>query len=370
MAIIKRISSKAKPTKVVKYLTQNKKTEERLISGKDCDPSNVVNEFNVTQEIYGKTQGVKYHHVIQSFSPEDNITPEKAHEIGKELAESQFKGHEVFIVTHKDKEHIHNHLVVNSVSFENGKKYEASNKSLWDIKRESNRICEREKLQTIDLNYKARERLTSAELRIELREGTPWKKELKECIDFARNKSNSFDEFTKYLKDNFNINTRITNKNISYQHPDKAKPIRGSKLGASYNKGELVNEFTRKKESINREGERETDSIQGNSRGLSRSTSNVNWSAVRDNVQSEGNRVSKHFSDDVAGKIQRKVRGIKERTERIIENSKSENRESTEKQRDIHESSKSRISDTQKEHGKDVESVKPKINTRDWELDR
>ncbi|WP_051931415.1 relaxase/mobilization nuclease domain-containing protein [Clostridium sp. KNHs214] len=59
-------------------MTQNKKTEEKLISGKDCDPSNVVNEFNVTQELYGKTQGVKYHHVIQSFSPEDNITPEKS----------------------------------------------------------------------------------------------------------------------------------------------------------------------------------------------------------------------------------------------------------------------------------------------------
>ena len=117
MAVIKRIASKATPRKIVSYLTQEEKTEEKLIGGKDCDPYNVVNDFNMTQELYGKTGGVKYHHIIQSFSPEDNITPEKAHEIGKELADSQFKGFEVFVVTHKDKDHIHNHLVVNSVSF-------------------------------------------------------------------------------------------------------------------------------------------------------------------------------------------------------------------------------------------------------------
>lgn len=57
----------------------------------------------MTKELYGKTGGVKYHHIIQSFSPEYNITPERAHEIGKELAERQFKGFEVFVVTHKIK---------------------------------------------------------------------------------------------------------------------------------------------------------------------------------------------------------------------------------------------------------------------------
>ena len=70
------------------------------------------------------------------------------------------------MVTHKDKEHIHNHLVVNSVSFENGLKYNASNKSLWDIKRESNRLCERENLKTLDLDHKAEKRISSAEKRI------------------------------------------------------------------------------------------------------------------------------------------------------------------------------------------------------------
>ena len=259
MAVIKRIASKATPKKIVSYLTQEEKTEEKLIGGKDCDPDNIVNDFNMTQELYGKTGGVKYHHIIQSFSPEDNITPEKAHEIGKELAESQFKGFEVFVVTHKDKDHIHNHLVVNSVSFENGLKYNASNKSLWDIKRESNRLCERENLKTLDLDHKAEKRISSAEKRIMDRGQIPWKDELRQIIDIARERTKDLQSFREFLEKNFEIETRVTKNSISYKHPDHGKAIRGRSLGDKYNKEELENEFNGQEKSIFRDGERGTN---------------------------------------------------------------------------------------------------------------
>lgn len=259
MAVIKRIASKATPKKIVSYLTQEEKTEEKLIGGKDCDPDNIVNDFNMTQELYGKTGGVKYHHIIQSFSPEDNITPEKAHEIGKELAESQFKGFEVFVVTHKDKDHIHNHLVVNSVSFENGLKYNASNKSLWDIKRESNRLCERENLKTLDLYHKAEKRISSAEKRIMDRGQIPWKDELRQIIDIARERTKDLQSFREFLEKNFEIETRVTKNSISYKHPDHGKVIRGRSLGDKYNKEELENEFNGQEKSIFRDGERGTN---------------------------------------------------------------------------------------------------------------
>ena len=259
MAVIKRIASKATPKKIVSYLTQEEKTEEKLIGGKDCDPDNIVNDFNMTQELYGKTEGVKYHHIIQSFSPEDNITPEKAHEIGKELAESQFKGFEVFVVTHKDKDHIHNHLVVNSVSFENGLKYNASNKSLWDIKRESNRLCERENLKTLDLYHKAEKRISSAEKRIMDRGQIPWKDELRQIIDIARERTKDLQSFREFLEKNFEIETRVTKNSISYKHPDHGKAIRGRSLGDKYNKEELENEFNGQEKSIFRDGERGTN---------------------------------------------------------------------------------------------------------------
>lgn len=259
MAVIKRIASKATPKKIVSYLTQEEKTEEKLIGGKDWDPDNIVNDFNMTQELYGKTGGVKYHHIIQSFSPEDNITPEKAHEIGKELAESQFKGFEVFVVTHKDKDHIHNHLVVNSVSFENGLKYNASNKSLWDIKRESNRLCERENLKTLDLYHKAEKRISSAEKRIMDRGQIPWKDELRQIIDIARERTKDLQSFREFLEKNFEIETRVTKNSISYKHPDHGKAIRGRSLGDKYNKEELENEFNGQEKSIFRDGERGTN---------------------------------------------------------------------------------------------------------------
>lgn len=259
MAVIKRIASKATPKKIVSYLTQEEKTEEKLIGGKDCDPDNIVNDFNMTQELYGKTGGGKYHHIIQSFSPEDNITPEKAHEIGKELAESQFKGFEVFVVTHKDKDHIHNHLVVNSVSFENGLKYNASNKSLWDIKRESNRLCERENLKTLDLYHKAEKRISSAEKRIMDRGQISWKDELRQIIDIARERTKDLQSFREFLEKNFEIETRVTKNSISYKHPDHGKAIRGRSLGDKYNKEELENEFNGQEKSIFRDGERGTN---------------------------------------------------------------------------------------------------------------
>ena len=259
MAVIKRIASKATPKKIVSYLTQEEKTEEKLIGGKDCDPDNIVNHFNMTQELYGKTGGGKYHHIIQSFRPEDNITPEKAHEIGKELVESQFKGFEVFVVTHKDKDHIHNHLVVNSVSFENGLKYNASNKSLWDIKRESNRLCERENLKTLDLDHKAEKRISSAEKRIMDRGQIPWKDELRQIIDIARERTKDLQSFREFLEKNFEIETRVTKNSISYKHPDHGKAIRGRSLGDKYNKEELENEFNGQEKSIFRDGERGTN---------------------------------------------------------------------------------------------------------------
>ena len=265
MAVIKRIASKATPKKIVSYLTQEEKTEEKLIGGKDCDPDNVVNDFNMTQELYGKTGGVKYHHIIQSFSPEDNITPEKAHEIGKELAESQFKEFEVFVVTHKDKDHIHNHLVVNSVSFENGLKYNASNKSLWDIKRESNRLCERESLKTLDLEHKAEKRISSAEKRIMDRGQIPWKDELRQIIDIARERTKDLQSFREFLERNFDIETRVTKNSISYKHPDHGKAIRGRSLGDRYNKEELENEFNGQEKSIFRNGANERGRAKGNS---------------------------------------------------------------------------------------------------------
>lgn len=347
MAIIKRLSSKATPKKLINYLTKGEKTEEKLISGKDCSPENVLEEFKATKELYEKNSGVQYHHIIQSFDPKDNITPEKAHEIGKELAESQFKGHEVLIVTHKDKDHIHNHLVVNSVNFENGKKYRATNKSLWDLKRESNRICERENLKTIDLNKKAPERITSSELRIVLRGQTSWKDELRQCIDFAKERTNNINEFRQYLKDNFNIETRITNKTISYKHPDKKKPIRGKKLGQLYTKGELENEFTRKEKAVTRTARERNSGIQQSNKTIDKVEPNIKTGIREFSTEGVISTITRTIEE-----ISRRARQEPERTERTIQRNREQDRAIKNQQRDTKRTNK------------------PRVRERDFELER
>lgn len=140
MAIIKFTSGKINPRTIINYVCNKEKTTDKLISGKDCMPESCEYEFAEVKKAFGKTDGRTYYHMIQSFSPDDRITPEQAHEVGLQMAEL-FEGYQVLVVTHTNKAHIHNHLVINSVNFENGKKLTISNQELERIKNYSNSIC-------------------------------------------------------------------------------------------------------------------------------------------------------------------------------------------------------------------------------------
>lgn len=140
MAIIKFTSGKINPRTVINYVCNKEKTTDKLISGKDCMPESCEYEFAEVKKAFGKTDGRTYYHMIQSFSPDDRITPEQAHEVGLQMAEF-FEGYQVLVVTHTNKAHTHNHLVINSVNFENGKKLTISNQELERIKNYSNSIC-------------------------------------------------------------------------------------------------------------------------------------------------------------------------------------------------------------------------------------
>jgi len=140
MAIIKFTSGKINPRTVINYVCNKEKTTDKLISGKDCMPESCEYEFAEVKKAFGKTDGRTYYHMIQSFSPDDRITPEQAHEVGLQMAEL-FESYQVLVVTHTNKAHTHNHLVINSVNFENGKKLTISNQELERIKNYSNSIC-------------------------------------------------------------------------------------------------------------------------------------------------------------------------------------------------------------------------------------
>ena len=255
MAAIKRLSSKGSIKNIINYVLNKEKTTERIIGGKDISFYNAVAEMNTTKELYGKKDGISYHHIIQSFKPGE-IDPEKAHKIGTELAEKQFKNFEVLVATHKDKEHIHNHLIINSVSFKDGHKLITDKTSLKEIKLENDRICLRERLSVIEKPF-AKNRYSMAEYKL-AEKGLPiWKEQLRSAIDEAKEHSKNMVGLKEYLKENFDIEMKIQNKNISYLHPDKQKYCRGGKLGYAYTKEGINSEFEKIKYSPPKESAKE-----------------------------------------------------------------------------------------------------------------
>jgi len=288
MAAIKRLSSKGSIKNIINYVLNKEKTTERIISGKDISPSNAIAEMNTTKELYGKKEGITYHHIIQSFKPGE-ITPEKAHEIGTELAEKQFKNHEVLIATHKDKEHIHNHLIINSVSFKDGHKLITDKTSLKEIKLENDRICLREHLSIIEKPY-AKERYSMTEYKL-AEKGLPiWKEQLRSAIDEAKEHSKNMLGLKEYLKENFNIEMKIQNKNVSYLHPDKQKYCRGDKLGGAYTKEGVSSEFEKIKEPIQRN---KTPNLTGIISGIERITQKIAKDIEKETIRAQKKNIPK-----------------------------------------------------------------------------
>ena len=123
---------------VLDYVSRkDKKTEKVITSGVGLDPNvdKAFSEIMYNKRVHNKVNGKMYKHYIQSYSPEDNITAEKAHEIAVKFAEENFlsRGFKCYVATHSDKDHIHTHFIMDNVSFENGLKYVELSES--DLKR-------------------------------------------------------------------------------------------------------------------------------------------------------------------------------------------------------------------------------------------
>lgn len=236
---------------------QSTKLANRLISycekratgrdGVNCEPSLVREQFKATRELFGKPDGVQAHHVIQSFKPGE-IDAREANEIGRMLAERMAPGFESVVYTHTDKAHIHNHIVINAVSFENGRKYHSDRTQLFAIREQSNELCREKNLETIR-KPEARERFAMAEYKLVERGERLWKDELRTAIDKAREQTSSLRELQSHLKHHYGIEMKIQNKNVSYLHPEKQKYVRGAKLGQAYTKEVLEHEYGGQRES-------------------------------------------------------------------------------------------------------------------------
>ena len=243
MAIIEAISSKANIKRIISYVTQDKKTNVNLISGKDCMAESCLEEMLYTKNLYHKNSGRQYIHIIQAFDPKDNLSAEQVHNVGIKLANT-FNGFQVLVATHIDKNHLHNHLVINSVSFENGYKIQMSKKDLQYIKDYSDKLCLEIGASIIPkkekTNYIKRNEYRVAE------QGKSWKFKLMNAIDLSLAESNTKEEFIKSMnKLGYQVNWTDTRKYITYTTPEGYK-CRDNKLyDEKYSKGAMENEFRR-----------------------------------------------------------------------------------------------------------------------------
>lgn len=162
MAIIKSVqNSHSNIKQIINYVTKKEKTiGQKLCSGYNCNPDTATKEMQATKRLYGKMGGRTYKHFVQSFPPEEQITPEQAHDIAREFVEScpLFEGFEVLYCTHVDREHIHTHFVVNSVSFADGHKFQMSKKDLENMKVLNNKLCMEHELNICEIGKKKENR--------------------------------------------------------------------------------------------------------------------------------------------------------------------------------------------------------------------
>lgn len=137
VALNNKRQSRAGLSGVINYVANDRKTllqsGEKLVSGINCSFHSAYDEFILTKHLHSKTNGRYFYHYCQSFSQEEKVTPKTVHEIGARLAKECFEGYEVIVGTHIEKNHLHNHIIVNSVSFESGKKLHQDKKSLENI---------------------------------------------------------------------------------------------------------------------------------------------------------------------------------------------------------------------------------------------
>lgn len=207
------------------YATNGEKTEESLfVSGINCNPNTAVKEMNLIKDKYLKNDGILAWHAYQSFK-EGEVTPAEAHEIGLELANEMWGDRfQVVVATHLNTRHYHNHFVLNSVSFIDGKKYNANRNSYAEFRRLNDLICmehgksflkeDKTKSGINYLNYQNRN----------IRYSNYYKK-AKEDLDLAIAKASNYSDFNNIMK-NLGYDLTVRSGKLSIRGNDYKRNIR------------------------------------------------------------------------------------------------------------------------------------------------
>ena len=238
---------------VIEYCLQQKKVADadsgrRLVSGVNCNGENAFTEFMATKTAHHKKGGMNFYHYVQSFSPSESVTAEQVHEIGLAFAKKAWPGHEVLVTTHTDTAHLHNHFVINSVHYENGKKLRQNPGTLTKLRSLSDGICQQHGLSVLEPYKKDGANISSREYRVAAK-GDSWKFKLMSDIDFVMNCSGSRTDFMRKMQRlGYKVTWTDERKYITFTCPNGMK-CRDIRLhDEKYLKEVLEYEFTIRKQ--------------------------------------------------------------------------------------------------------------------------
>ena len=223
--------SRAAMRGVMLYVMQERKTaweDGPLISGINCQPQSVYDDFLNTKLLYHKDGGVLFYHMVQSFPKGAAVDPRQAHEAARRLAE-YFAGCEVLVCTHVDREHIHSHCVINSVNFETGKKLHMAKEQIQELMRRNDAICLEMGLPVFEPTTQQARGMGGAEYHTALK-GQSWKLRLMNTIDECMKYAADRDAFVSLMEsEGYAVCWESSRKYITYTTPDGMR-CRDSKL--------------------------------------------------------------------------------------------------------------------------------------------
>ena len=234
---------------VMDYTTQDYKTEEqRYVSGVNCAPEIARDQMMMVKRQFGKEGGIIAFHGYQSFAPGE-VTPEQAHEIGVELARRLWGDRfQIVVATHLDREHIHNHFVLNSVSFVDGKKYNDCKSTYALMRQTSDDLCREHGLSVIEEPEQGRT-MSYDTWRAEQKGKPTWYGQIRRDVDSCIARSFLFEHFlTNLKKQGYEVKL---GKYIAVRPPGKQRFVRLKTLGDDYTE-EAIRERIRAHEQVPR----------------------------------------------------------------------------------------------------------------------
>lgn len=305
MAYTKIHPIKSTVEKAIAYITNPEKTDEKiLVSSFACSEQTAFLEFEKTRNKHHYSGKNLAYHCIQSFKP-DEVTPEQAHRIGIQTADELLKGkYEYVISTHIDRGHIHNHLIICGVNFENGlsfgTEHDRKNNPAWkQLRKISDDICIENKLSVIEMPEKGYGKCYYEWLQ-DMKKNS-YKSKLKNAIDSCVMTSDSFDDFLNRMQNEMNYEYKIRGHSLSFRAEEQERFTRCSRksLGWYYDPEQIKKRIDRQVKKRTATISKDTGFYQINDDkavGLNR------WAALK-NMQ-EASRLLNFLSDYGVGSVE------------------------------------------------------------------